>query len=74
MSTVSHVSVDFNSWFLDPQGSCDHMPGAQEGTFTAKRVLLLVSHASPGKLACGLQITKGWKHCLKQKHFAPASM
>lgn len=58
MSTVSHVSVDINWWFLDPQGSCDHMPGAQESPPTVKRVLLQVSHASPGKVAGGLQIAE----------------
>lgn len=40
MSTVPHVSVVVNWWFLAPGGSCDYMPGAQESAPTVKRCLL----------------------------------
>lgn len=74
MSTVPYVSIVINWWFSDPRGSYDYMPRAQESTLTVRRVLLQVIRASPGILACGLQIAKGWKHCLKQQCIAPASM
>lgn len=64
MSAVPHVSVVVNWGFMDPRGSCDSTPGAQESTSTAKSVLLQVICASAGILACDLQIAKGWKHCL----------